>query len=415
MGGRRRRLETGPMPGRLGTVVVVGSSLAGLRSAEALRQEGFTGRLVMVGAESHLPYDRPPLSKQVLAGEWGPDDIRLRDPDRFEQLEAEWLLGRRAGGVDLAERRVILEDGERIGFDGLVVATGARPRVFADMSALEGLFTLRTIEDSLAISAMLDRPGVRVAVVGAGFIGCEVAATCRGRGADVTIVEALATPLARVVGEDVGRVCASLHADHGVRLHCGVGVSAIEGSGRVEQIRLTDGTAVPADVVVVGVGVSPNTDWLEGSGLRIADGVMCDSTCFAAPDVVAAGDVARWHHPHLGIDLRVEHWTNAADQGAIAAQNLLAGVPGAQAYAPVPYFWSDQYEVKIQYVGHARPDDQVKVVHGDTEERKFVAVFGRSGRLTGALAFNQPRQLMAYRRMLVEGASWEQALAGSRP
>ncbi len=399
------------MPARLRTVVVVGASLAGLRVAEGLRQGGYDGRLVVVGEENHLPYDRPPLSKEVLAGEADPSSIGLRDQQRYQELGADWRLGQRAVALDLDSRLVELDDGSSVGFDGLAVTTGARPRTLPGLSHLPGVHTLRTIEDSLALSEALGRPGVRVVVVGAGFIGSEVAATAKARGAEVTLVEALPQPLARVLGDEMGAVCAALHRDHGVSLRLGAGVEAIEGAGRLERLRLTDGGVLDADVVVIGVGVAPNTGWLEGSGLRLADGVICDSACFAAPGVVAAGDVARWHHPHLGIDLRVEHWTNAVEQGALAASNLLAGPSGAQAYVPVPYFWSDQYEVKIQYVGHARADDEVRVVHGSTEERKFVAIYGRAGRLTAALAFGRPRQLMAYRRLLAEGASWERALA----
>jgi NADPH-dependent 2,4-dienoyl-CoA reductase/sulfur reductase-like enzyme len=390
---------------------VVGASLAGLRVVEGLRQGGYDGRLVVVGEEPHLPYDRPPLSKQVLAGEWGEDRIALRDASRYEQLDVDWRLGRRAVGLDLVSRTVELDDASALSFDALAITTGARPRTLPGLAARPGVHTLRTIEDSLALSATLERPGARVVVVGAGFIGSEVAATCRGRGAEVTLVEALPTPLGQVLGEEMGKVCAALHADHGVGLRLGVGVAAVEGESEVTGVRLADGSRLEADVVVIGVGVVPNTEWLEGSGLRLADGVVCDSACFAAPGVVAAGDVARWHHPRLGIDLRVEHWTNAAEQGAVAAHSLLAGPSGAEAYAPVPYFWSDQYEVKIQYVGHARPDDEVRVVHGSTGERRFVAVYGREGRLTAALAIDRPRQLMAYRNLLAAGASWEEALA----
>lgn len=395
----------------LETVVVAGGGLAALRSAEELRRAGFEGRLFVVGEERHPPYDRPPLSKQLLAGEWEADEVALRDAEALASLGAEWLLGERLVSLDLEERFVVLHDGRRLAFDGLVVATGAKPRSLPDIPSLEGLHVLRTLEDSLAISSALGSQGARVVVVGAGFIGSEVAATCHGRGAEVTLVEALPTPLARVLGEEMGEVCGALHLDHGVSLRTGVSVASIEGRGRVERVVLTDGSSLGADVVVVGVGVYPTTGWLEGSGLLLSDGVVCDSRCFAAPGVVAAGDVARWHHPKLGSDIRVEHWTNATEQAAVASRNLLAGPEAAVAYEPVPFFWSDQYETKIQYVGHARADDEVRVVHGSQEERRFVAIYGRAGRLTGALAFSRPRQLMAYRRMLAESATWEEALA----
>jgi NADPH-dependent 2,4-dienoyl-CoA reductase/sulfur reductase-like enzyme len=282
------------------------------------------------------------------------------------------------------------------------------------MPSLPGLFTLRTVDDCVALSELVGQPGCRVVVVGAGFIGSEVAATCHRRGASVTVLEALPVPLARVLGEEMGKVCAQVHVDQGVDLRCGVGVAAVEGSGRVERVVLSDGGRIDADAVVVGVGVAPATAWLDDSGLTLRDGVVCDDRCFAVGGdgrIVAAGDVARWHHPSIGADIRVEHWTNAAEQGHHAAGNLLAGPEAAEPYAPVPFFWSDQYDVKIQYVGHSAPDDELAVVHGSPAEQKFVVIYGRGGRLTGALAFNHARALMAYRRLLAEGASWAEALA----
>lgn len=392
-------------------ILVVGASLAGLRAVEALRQHGFDGRVGLVGEEPHLPYDRPPLSKQVLAGAWGLDRVQLREPDRYDELDLDLHLGRRAVGLDLVAREVLVDGSEPMGFDGLVIATGAHPRPLAGSRPLDGVFTLRTLDDCLALSEAVGAPGARVVVVGAGFIGSEVAATCHGRGARVTVLEALPVPLTHVLGGSVGEVCAALHRDEGVDLRCGVGVSAIEGRDHVERVILSDGTAVDADVVVVGIGVVPTTAWLDGSGLRLDNGVVCDEACFAGPGIVAAGDVCRWRNPLFGGFMRVEHWTNAAEQGTAAAHNLLAGPAGAKPYAPVPYFWSDQYDVKIQYVGHASARDQVRVVNGSLEERRFVALYGREGRLTAALAFNRPRLLMAYRRLLAEGATWEQALA----
>ncbi|MGH3578166.1 MAG: NAD(P)/FAD-dependent oxidoreductase, partial [Mycobacterium sp.] len=345
---------------------------------------------------------------------WSLEDIALRPPERYQALDAEWRLGVRAESLHLGERRLELDDGSYLDFDGLVVATGAAPRSLPGQPVeLPGLHTLRTIEDSLALSSELEDPGARVVVVGAGFIGSEVAATARGRGADVTVVETLASPLLGVLGQQMGETCGRLHMDHGVSLRTGVGVEAIEGDRRVEAVRLADGSVLPADIVVVGVGVSPSTDWLEGSGLEIANGVVCDARLFAAEGVVAAGDVARWHHRRLGEDLRVEHWTNATEQGTVAGHNLLVGRGAGEDYTPVPFFWSDQYGIKIQYVGHSRPDDQVVVVHGSMKERRFVAIYGRDGRLTGALGFSRPRQLMTYRRLLAEQASWEDALAAA--
>ncbi|HEY7137225.1 MAG TPA: FAD-dependent oxidoreductase [Acidimicrobiia bacterium] len=402
------------MGGTLGTVVVVGASLAGLRAVETLRREGYDGRLVVVGAEPHLPYDRPPLSKELLAGEWQPEQLALRRQS-YDDLDVDWRLERRAVELDLAGREVALHDGERIAFDGLVVATGSSPRTLPDLPPLAGVFTLRTLDDALAISELLEaRP--RVVVIGAGFIGSEVAATCRSkRGLDVTVLEALPVPLVRGVGPVIGAVMGELHRDNGVDLRCGVAVAGVEGDGRVERVRLGDGTTIDADLVVVGVGVAPETGWLEGSGLQLQNGVVCDETCLAADGVVAAGDVARWPNPLFGGELmRVEHWTNATEQGVAAARRLLAGEGPREAYAPVPFVWSDQYDVKIQVVGHVQGDDEVVVVHGTTDDRRFVALFGRAGRLTGALGFSRPRQLMQYRRMVADQARFEDAVAVAR-
>jgi 3-phenylpropionate/trans-cinnamate dioxygenase ferredoxin reductase component len=378
----------------LGTVAVVGASLAGLRAVETLRRDGFDGRLVLIGAEPHLPYDRPPLSKELLAGEIEADDLALRRVP-YDELDLELRLGRRAVGLDLADRTVELDDGERVRFDGLVLATGSAPRTLPATPDLDGIFVLRTLEDALAIRAQLDaRP--RVVVVGAGFIGSEVAATCRLRGLEVTVLEALPAPLVRGLGTVIGTVCGELHRDHGVDLRLGVGVAGFDGTTHVERVRLDDGTWVDADVVVVGVGVAPVTAWLRDSGLEIGDGVICDETLLAAPGVVAAGDVARWPNPLFGNELmRVEHWTNASDQGVAAARRLLAGDGlGAEPFAPVPFVWSDQYDRKIQTAGQFTGDDEMAVVHGSLEERRFVAVFGRGGRLVGVLGFSMPAKLM---------------------
>ncbi len=398
----------------LQTVVVVGASLAGLRATEALRRDGFDGRIVLVGAEPHLPYDRPPLSKQLLAGEWEPQELVLRRAP-YDELELDLRLGVRATALDAAAKVLTLETGEELAFDGALLATGATPRTLPNTPDLDGIFVLRTVDDALDLRARLaDHP--RVVVIGAGFIGSEVAATCRGRGLSVTVLEALPAPLVRGLGETLGMVCGELHRDHGVDLRLGVGVAAIEGDGKVERVRLDDGSAVDADVVVVGVGVVPVTDWLEGSGLTLDNGVVCDETLLAAPGIVAAGDVARWPNPMFdGEMMRLEHWTNAAEQGVAAARRLLvADDADAVPYAPVPFVWSDQYDRKIQTVGHFRGDDEMAVVHGTLEERRFVAVFGRGDRLVGALGFSMPAKVMQYRKMIEERASFEDALERAR-
>jgi NADPH-dependent 2,4-dienoyl-CoA reductase/sulfur reductase-like enzyme len=394
----------------LATVAVVGASLAGLRAVETFRREGFDGRLVLIGAEPHLPYDRPPLSKDVLAGDLGPDDVGLRHD--YDELSLDLRLGRRAVALDLASRAVELDDGDRVVCDGVVLATGAVPRAIPGTPALPGIHVLRTLDDALAIRAQLDA-GPRVVVVGAGFIGSEVAATCRRRGLDVTVLEALPAPLVRGLGPVLGMVCGELHRDHGVDLRLGVGVAGFEGDGRVERVRLDDGTAVDADLVVVGVGVAPATDWLDGSGLTIDDGVVCDATLLAAPGVVAAGDVARWPNPLFGGEsMRVEHWTNASEQGVAGAKRLLYGDGAApEAFAPVPFVWSDQYDRKIQSAGAFRGDDEMAIVHGSLEERRFVAVFGRAGRIVGVLGFSMPAKVMQYRRLIAARATFDDALA----
>ena len=396
------------------SVTVVGASLAGMRAAEALRREGFDGTVTVVGDETDAPYDRPPLSKQVLAGEWPPERVALYDEETLADLRLSWRLGRRAVGFDAASRTVTLDDGERLTSDGVVIATGARTRTLRGTESLAGVYTLRTLADSLAIRAEFDATPGRVVVVGAGFIGAEVAATARDRGLDVTMVEMAETPLERVLGAAMGGVCAEVHVDHGVDLRLGVGVESLSGTDRVEQVVLTDGTRLDADVVVVGVGVIPNTDWLEGSGLEIANGVVCDETCLAAPGVVAAGDVARWPNRLFGESMRVEHWDNAIGQGTAAARRLLAGDGGGEPFAPVPWFWSDQYDRKIQLAGRSGPNDEVVVVTGEPAERRFAAIYGRAGRIVAVLGFNRPRHVMQYRRLIAKGASWDEALEFAR-
>ena len=392
-------------------IVVVGASLAGMRAAETLRAAGFSGTLTMVGDEAGAPYDRPPLSKQILTGEWDAERIALAAGSK-EELDLTWERGVAAAVLDLEGRTVTVADGRTVPYDGLVLATGASPRKIPGTEAMAGVHTLRTLGDAQAIGQALADGPERVVVVGAGFIGAEVAASCRHRGVAVTLVEPLPQPLARVLGTEIGSVIAEVHVEHGVDLRLGVGVEAIDGgSAGVERVRLSDGTSVAADLVVVGIGVTPNTAWLEGSGLTLDDGVLCDETTLAAPRVVAAGDVARWPNPRFGEVMRVEHWEHALDMGAHAAHRLLAGPDGGKPFAPVPWFWSDQYDRKLQLAGRVRPDDQILVVAGSLAERRFTALFGRRGQVVGAFAMNMPAQVVRYRQAMVAGLSWDDAMA----
>lgn len=394
------------------SIVVVGASLAGLRAAEELRRLGYDGTLTLVGAEPHLPYDRPPLSKDFLAGTTEADALALRRQP-YDELGLDLRLGVRATGLDV-DARVVRTDAGDLAYDGLVVATGAAARRLPDQPDLPGIHVLRTLDDALALRADLASAS-RVVVVGAGFIGAEAAATCRARGLAVTVLEALPSPMVRGVGTLIGDTLAGLHRDHGVDLRTGVGVAGFAGTDRVEQVLLADGSALDADVVLVGVGAVPVTDWLDGSGLTIDNGVVCDATLSAAPGVVAAGDVARWPNPAAGGDLvRLEHWTNATEQGVAAAARLLAAEGEAEPFSSVPFVWSDQYDVKIQVVGHVSGDDTVEVVDGSLDDRRFVALFGRGDRLTGAVAFSRPRLLMQYRRLMVDGATFSDALDFSK-
>ncbi|HEY2562071.1 MAG TPA: FAD/NAD(P)-binding oxidoreductase [Acidimicrobiales bacterium] len=403
------------------TVVVLGASLAGLRAAEEVRHEGHNGPVIVIGDERHVPYDRPPLSKQFLAGKWEVDRLHHHAPDKLDTLGIEFRLGRRADRLDTDARTVSLDDGTDLHYDGLIIATGARARALPGTEGVPGVHTLRTLDDAEALIADLAAAGAgaHLVVIGAGFIGSEVAATCRGLGFEVTLVEALPTPLGRVLGDQMGAACASLHADAGVALRTGVGVDRVVadtrgmGSGTAPiSVHLDDGDVLSADVVVVGIGVAPAVDWLAGSGVPLDDGVVCDEALFAAERVVAAGDVARWTHRGLGQSLRVEHWTNAAESGVAATRNLLHG--RTEPYEPVLFFWSDQYATKIQVIGRTSPDDEVVIVDGSVEERKLVALYRHGDRLGAALAFSRPRQLMSYRPLLAAGASFDEALEHAR-
>jgi NADPH-dependent 2,4-dienoyl-CoA reductase/sulfur reductase-like enzyme len=391
-------------------LVVVGASLAGLRAVEAARRSGFDGAISLVGAEPHRPYDRPPLSKAYL--EPGPPpEVEFRSRDHLADLGVELHLGRPATALDAAAREVeIGTAGDRIGYDALVIATGSTARALPGGEGLAGVHVLRTLDDAVALRSALDARPRHVVVVGAGFIGSEVASGARARGFDVTLVEAAEHPLTRSLGPELGVACARLHERNGTRLRTGVGVACLEGTGSVEKVVLTDGTVLDADLVVVGIGASPAVGWLEGSGLDLDDGVVCDERLATSlPGVHAAGDVARWTNPLFDRAMRLEHWTSAAEQGAVAARNALD--PGAAtAYSTVPYFWSDWYGSRIQFVGVPGADEQ-RVVAGSPDEGRLVALYREGGRLVGALCVEQPSSTMKYRSLIGRRTSWAEALA----
>lgn len=387
-------------------LVVVGASLAGLRAVEGARRAGFDGPVTLLGAEEHLPYDRPPLSKAFLDAD-EPPDTTYRSHDQLSELGVDLRLGVPAAALDTAAR-VVVAGGHEIPYDGLVIATGAKARTLPGVEGLRGVHTLRTVDDARAVRSALEA-GARVVVIGGGFIGSEVASGARKRGLDVVIIEALPTPLVRAVGEAMGAACTSLHQRHGVDVRCGVAVDAVEGAGKAERVRLSDGAVLTADLVVVGVGAAPETGWLQASSLELADGVVCDRTlATSAPGVYAAGDVARWENPLFGRSMRLEHWTSAAEQGAVAGRN--AALPGTDSeYATVPYFWSDWYDSRIQFVGI--PDaDEVRVVSGAVDQQRFVALYRQGGRLVGALTLNGQSEVMKYRRLIGAPTSWPDAL-----
>lgn len=389
------------MTQRQPTAVVVGASVAGVSAVRALRAGGFDGRLVLLGAEHHLPYDRPPLSKEFLAGKVDVAGFPLLTEAELVELEVDWRPAEAATGLRPAERAVQIAGGD-IRADYVVIATGAAPRQLPGTDALAGVHVLRTLTDALSLRSEL-LPGARLVVVGAGFIGAEVASTARGLGLDVRVVEVLPVPLAAVLGEQMGALCAGLHARNGVQLRCGVGVAALHGGQRVREVELSDGSRLPADVVVVGIGALPVTQWLAGSGLELSGGVRCDAAGQTSlPPVVAVGDVARAHSPWTGGPTRVEHWTNALQQPERAVAALL-GLPVPP--APPPYFWSEQYGRRIQFAGHARPDDEVRVIDGEPADGSFLALYERDGQPTAVLGVDQGKAFTRWRRQLQPGGA----------
>lgn len=394
------------------TVVIAGASAAGLSVAEGLRRGGFSGRLTMIGEEVHLPYDRPPLSKEVLSGAWPDAKTLLREPGVFTQLDIDLRLGTRAEGLDTAGRTVTCSDGSQIAYDDLVVTTGVRPRPLPGTEGVQGVHVLRTLDDAQKLRSVLDSHP-RLVIVGAGFLGAEVASVARRAGADVTLVSDIQSPLSDVVGVEIGELLLQAHIEHGVRLRTGVKVAAVtHRDNQVTGVELADGSTLPADVVLIAIGSIPNTEWLSGSGIPVGTGVICDEFCRAQPGVWAAGDVASWHHVELDERLRLEHRTNAAEQGIAVARNILAA-DNPMPFTPVPYIWSDQYDLKLQIYGQTRAADTFAVIDGDLAERRFVAVYGKDGHVRGAVGSNMIRALRAARTLVADRAPWSSIEQGA--
>ncbi|NUW37138.1 FAD-dependent oxidoreductase [Nonomuraea sp. SMC257] len=382
----------------MNTVCVVGASLAGLLTARALRSQGYAGRLVVIGDEPHRPYDRPPLSKDFLKGAIGEADLALEGED--EEPGIEWRLGVAATHLDATARRVTLSDGTSLAADGVVIATGAAARTLPGTEGLAGVHTLRTLDDARALRDDLGTAR-RLVVIGGGFIGAEVAATARELGLDVTLVESGPAPLAGVIGLTMAQAVADLHEQRGVRLVRGVQVTEVTGTDRADGVRLSDGTHLPADVVVAGIGAVPNIAWLRGSGLELGDGVLCDEGGGASvPGVVAVGDCAAWWDPVRSRHHRIEHWTGARQRAVVAAATLLSGGTARPEPARPAYFWSDQFDVKIQFIGHARDADTVTVEEGDPAGGSFLAVYRQGDRPVAVLGVNQVRLFTRWRRQL---------------
>jgi NADPH-dependent 2,4-dienoyl-CoA reductase/sulfur reductase-like enzyme len=393
----------------LDTIAVVGASLAGFRAAEALRSRGYPGRLVLIGQERHFPpIDRPPMSKQLLSGEYSVERARLSSNTNLG-VDTLLLLPDEATGLNLSERRVYLRSGGEVQFDALLVATGARARRFPGRGGdLDGVVTLRTLDDSEVLHKRLT-PNCRLVVVGAGFIGTEIAATAATLGINVTVVEASAYPLERGGGRIVGEYVRDIHTHHGVDMRMQCQVRSINGDRGVDSVTLDDGTVLPADVVVIAIGSRPNTEWLEASGLPVDDGLVCGADLLVAdaPFVAAAGDVARWHNPLFGCSMRVEHWTSAVEQAAAAATSLLAGPQAAPPHSSVPYVWSDQYGAKIQLIG-ITTDEFVLLERGPVEAPLLIGAFVERDRVVGGVCINRPAVVSKLRRLILRGGTRSQ-------
>lgn len=396
------------------SVVIVGASVAGVAVADGLRAKGYGDTVTLVDAEPHLPYDKPPLSKQALASDWDPGRGLLRPAEHYSEKRIDLVLGRRATRLHSESRSVVLADGTTLTADDVVLTPGVRARRLRDEFMMPGVFAIRTAADSAAVRrALADRP--RVVIVGGGFIGAETAAAAASMGLDVTVVEMLDKPFLTVFGPDVADAMAQWHTRAGVRLECGVGVAKLEGEDRVQRVVLADGRALSADLVVLGLGAEPAVDWLAGSGVELDDGIVCDQFGHTnVPGVWAGGDAASWLDPPAGRHVRVEHWTTAKEHGSAIAHNIATGVgkPGTvpKTAGPVPYFWSDQYGTRVQFLGTSIGHDQTHVVHGALDDDSFVVLYGRHGRLIGALGAAAARHLMRFRPHIEWGSRIEDLL-----
>ena len=393
-----------------GVVVIVGAGLAGIRTAEELRRLGHLGRIVMLGAEALPPYDRPPLSKGALVKDDATPPFLLA-PDALAALNLELQLSTEAIGVDTVAHTVSLADGSIVDYDVLVIATGSHPRLLGGAPAREGLHVLRTFEDSQRIAADIRRGG-RLVVIGGGFIGCEVVATARSMGVEVSMIEALSTPLQLPVGEFIGNYVANLHRENGVDLHCDSLVTRLVGEDHLEGVELSTGEVIESSAVVVGLGVAPTVEWLQDSGLHIDNGVRCDSSGrTSATDVFAVGDVAHWKST-TGREGRHEHWTSAIDQARVVAANILADEDSPlEQLHDLPYFWSDMYGLKLQALGWPGGSYETHVLHLGPNKDKLVVLYSDEDRFIGTVGISAPRIVMSTRAMLQATMTIEEAKA----
>ncbi|GAB2964688.1 pyridine nucleotide-disulfide oxidoreductase [Amycolatopsis acidiphila] len=392
------------------SVVIAGASAAGLSTAETLRRQGFDGRITLIGEEVHPPYDRPPLSKQILSGTWPDERVWLRDEAALAGLALDLRLGARAEALDTGAKVVRLSDGSLVSYDELVIATGVRPRRLPGTADVAGVHVLRTLTDATTLRAAL-AGSPRLVIVGAGFLGAEVASVARQAGAQVTLVSDIEAPLSDVLGPQLGELLVGVHRDHGVEVVTGARVEEVLVSGgRAHGVRLAGGHTIEADAVLVSIGSVPNVEWLAGSGVEVGNGVLCDQYSQAGPGVWAAGDVASWHHPGLGERIRIEHRTNAAEQGMAVARNILAGEDRSP-FAPVPYIWSDQYDLRIQIHGLPRGADAFAVTEGSLADRKLVALYGKDAQVRAAVGINMVRPARAARALVATPTAWETATA----